>query len=195
MVWEWYQSRRSVVLEASPNPGHRAIAELESLGYEVSVVTQNIDGLHAVAGSSEVIELHGNIRRNFCQTCKRRYDDESFLTATDVQTCDCGGTIRPDVVWFGEMLPTDAFELAEQRARDADVLFSVGTSSVVWPAAGIPLVALESGTYVVEVNPDPTPLTRQAHESVRAESGTALPELIRRITAARDRERPSGSHD
>ncbi len=181
MVWEWYQSRRHVVLEATPNAGHRAIAELEEFVPRVTVLTQNIDGLHADAGSSEVIELHGNIRRNYCQTCHRRYDDEALLTTHDVPRCACGGLIRPDVVWFGEMLPLEAFERAEGRAREADVLFSIGTSAVVYPAAGIPISALESGAYVVEVNPEQTPLSRYAHETIRASSGEAMPQVVRRL--------------
>lgn len=178
MVWEWYQSRREVVLSARPNAGHYAIVELESLVPQVSVVTQNIDGLHAEAGSTEVIELHGNIRKNFCQNCRRRYDDEELLVEKEVRSCECGGRIRPDVVWFGEMLPAYAMELAEERAYASNVLFSIGTSAVVYPAAGIPMIALQAGAYVVEINPEPTPLTQHVHESIRARSGTALPELI-----------------
>jgi NAD-dependent deacetylase len=181
MVWEWYQARRDVVLHARPNAGHLAIAELERLVPQVSVVTQNIDGLHAEAGSTEVIELHGNIRRNFCQRCRRRYDDESFLTVAEVQRCECGGAIRPDVVWFGEMLPEAALELAEQRARRANVLFTIGTSAVVYPAAGIPMLALQSGAYVVEINPEETPLTRYVHESLRVASGEVMPGIMERL--------------
>lgn len=181
MVWEWYQARRDVILNVEPNPGHRAIAELQDLVARVSVVTQNIDGLHAAAGSREVIELHGNIRRNFCQRCGLRYDDQTLLTMKEVQTCACGGKIRPDVVWFGEMLPEAAFDLAERRARAADILFSVGTSSIVFPAASIPVMARENGAYVVEVNPEETPLTHVAHEAIREKSGTALPEIVRKL--------------
>lgn len=187
MVWEWYQSRREVVLEARPNPGHLAIAELESLIPSVSVVTQNIDGLHTQAGSSDVIELHGNIRKNFCQKCRRRYDDEELLVEKQVQSCECGGKIRPDVVWFGELLPADAMERAEERAAQANVLFSIGTSAVVYPAAGIPLLALQAGAYVVEINPEPTPLTPYVHETIRATSGTAVPELIGRLRERKER--------
>lgn len=186
MVWEWYQSRREVVLNARPNPGHYAIAELESLVPSVSVVTQNIDGLHVQAGSTEVIELHGNIRKNFCQNCRRRYDDEELLAEKKVRSCECGGKIRPDVVWFGEMLPAYAMELAEERAAQANVLFSIGTSALVYPAAGIPLVALQGGAYVVEINPEPTPLTPYVHESIRGASGEAMPEIIRQLRAMKE---------
>lgn len=179
MVWEWYQARREVVLNAKPNDGHHAIAGLEEFVPHVSVVTQNIDGLHTEAGSSEVIELHGNIRKNFCQNCGVRYDDLELLTEHHVPSCPCGGNIRPDVVWFGELLPSTAIELAEKRAKECNILFSVGTSSIVWPAAGLPLLALDSGAYVVEINPAQTPLTRHAHESIRGTSGVVMPEIMR----------------
>jgi NAD-dependent deacetylase len=179
-----------VILDAAPNAGHRAIAQLESLVPKVSVITQNIDGLHSLAGSKEVIELHGNIRRNFCQRCGRRYDDESLLTEARVQECQCGGKIRPDVVWFGEMLPTDAVALAESRARQANVLFSIGTSAVVYPAAGIPILARESGAYVVEINPEATPLSRYMHESIRGTSGSVMPEIVRQLQTLRSTEPP-----
>ncbi|HVZ40898.1 MAG TPA: NAD-dependent deacylase [Candidatus Kapabacteria bacterium] len=178
MVWEWYQARRAVILEAEPNAGHRALVELEELVPSVSVITQNIDGLHTAAGSREVIELHGNIRRNYCQQCRRRYDGEELLHLKAVQACECGGKIRPDVVWFGENLPAGAFERAEHRAEAADVFFSIGTSAVVYPAAGLPVLAAQSGAYLVEINPEATPLTRYANESIRSASGTALAGIV-----------------
>jgi len=181
LVWQWYQARRRVVLEARPNRGHMAIAELEHLLPAVSVITQNIDGLHAGAGSGEVIELHGNIRRNFCQRCRRRYDDAALLTVAEVQACECGGGIRPDVVWFGEMLPADAVMLAERRTRAANVFFSIGTSGVVYPAAGLPLLAREMGAYVVEINPEETPLTPHVHESIRGASGEVMPAIVAKL--------------
>ena len=182
MVWEWYQARREVMLEAKPNPGHVAIAEFEQTNPGTVVVTQNIDGLHAEAGSSDVIELHGNLRKNFCRDCRRRYDDEAMLVEKEVQRCEaCDGLIRPDVVWFGELLPQDAVERAETCARSSDVFFSVGTSAVVWPAAGLPLMAVERGATVIEINPEPTPLTRHAEESLRGASGEILPDILERV--------------
>ncbi len=181
MVWAWYQSRREAILSCAPNPGHAALAELESLVPTVSIITQNIDGLHREAGSTEVIELHGNIRRNYCQTCGTRYDDEEMLVGDRVRRCACGGLIRPDVVWFGEMLPPDAVRLAERRTMDANVFLSIGTSGVVYPAAGLPIAAREHGAYVVEINPEPTPLTPYAHEVIRRPSGEALPEIVDRL--------------
>lgn len=184
MVWEWYQARRDVVLKAAPNPGHHALVELEELVPKVSVITQNIDGLHAEAGSSEVIELHGNIRKNFCQGCGRRYDDESLLVVEELQRCPCGGGIRPDVVWFGEALPADAFMLAEERACEASVFFSIGTSALVYPAAGLPLMAREHGAYMVEINPEETPLSDYMHETIRMGSGEAMPAIVAMLRRA-----------
>jgi NAD-dependent deacetylase len=181
MVWEWYQARREVILEAKPNPGHLALVELEELVPKVSVITQNIDGLHEAAGSSEVIALHGSIRKNFCQACGKRYDDEAFLHLEKVQSCECGGMIRPDVVWFGEMLPEEDFQLAEKRSKEAHVFFSIGTSSVVYPAAGLPILASRMGAYLVEINPEDTPLTPYADLVIRAASGVALPEIVRQL--------------
>ncbi len=170
-----------MVLDAEPNAGHRAIAALEGLIPRVSVVTQNVDGLHGEAGSSEVIELHGNIRKNFCQSCHKRYDDEALMAAPSVPRCDCGGLVRPDVVWFGEMLPEEAFALAEKRCHAANVLFSIGTSSLVYPAAALPMLAREWGAYIVEINPEQTPLTPYAHESIRAASGSVMPDIVERL--------------
>lgn len=178
LVWEWYQARRQAMMQAQPNAGHRAIAALETLIPKVVVITQNIDGLHARAGSGDVIELHGSALRNFCIQCRRRYDDPALLTLQEVQQCQCGGFIRPDVVWFGEMLPADAVERAWQLAAEASVLFSVGTSSLVWPAAELPFVALENGGYVVEINTETTPLTPKAHEHLPFPSGAVLPEIV-----------------
>ena len=182
MVWEWYQARRSVMLEAKPNDGHRAMVDFETTHEQVTIITQNIDGLHAEAGSRDVIELHGNLRKNFCRDCERRYDDVALLSTEEVQRCDdCNGLIRPDVVWFGEMLPQEAVARAEVESRSADVFLSIGTSSVVWPAAGLPLLAVERGAFVVEINPDETPLSRHATTSIRGTSGQVLPELFARV--------------
>lgn len=185
MVWEWYQARREVVLNAKPNPGHFGIVEMEELVPQVNVITQNIDGLHRAAGSSNVIELHGNIRKNFCQSCLKRYDDEEWLSQQSVPDCSCGGKVRPDVVWFGEMLPAEAMEKAEQHAHESNVLFSIGTSAMVYPAAGVPLLALESGAYVVEINPEPTPLTPYVHECIQGASGTVMPKMIQALKEVR----------
>jgi NAD-dependent deacetylase len=182
MVWEWYNYRRRIVEEVQPNPGHRALVDLEELVPEVVIVTQNVDNLHQRAGSKKVIELHGNILRNRCLNCGR------ITTATNLEFTDgvprcphCGGMLRPDVVWFGEMLPEDALQKAYGAAKNCDVFFSVGTSAVVYPAASLPEIAFRQGAFVIEINPEPTPVTDFAHVSLRGKSGEILPQIVEKL--------------
>ena len=178
LVWDWYAWRREKVHTVQPNPGHIALAELERHIPDFTLVTQNVDGLHQRAGSPNVIELHGNITRVKCfneGTIVKEWAD-----TTDVPRCPrCDGYLRPDVVWFNESLPIGAFETAEAKARSCDVFLSVGTSSIVYPAAMLPEVALNSRATVIEINPDETPLTQLATHSVRGKSGEVLPDLLR----------------
>jgi NAD-dependent deacetylase len=177
LVWEWYEWRRKLVAEARPNPGHLAIAEMQRLAPNVTLVTQNVDGLHQEAGSREVIELHGNIRRTKCSVEDTAV--EEFEAGGSPPLCpSCGAPLRPDVVWFGEKLPQGALEEASVAACGADVLLSVGTSSLVYPAAGLPLEALDNGATVVEINPSETPLTPYADYTLRGPAGEVLPRLI-----------------
>lgn len=180
MVWEWYQYRRKIVQQCKPNPAHITIAELQNL-YEVIVSTQNVDNLHRRAGSKVVYELHGNIEKNYCLTCNKRYDYYNFESQEKVPHCTCGGLIRPDIVWFGEFLPQDQFTASEEAAKKCDVLFVVGTSAVVYPAANIPLTAREFGNTVVEINIENTGLTRIADFSLTGKAGEILPELFRLV--------------
>jgi len=177
LVWEWYQHRRKIVSEVQPNPGHFAIAEMENLFPRFTLITQNVDNLHYRAGSSEVLELHGNITRNKCLDCNTFYDEEIDLEA-GLPTCSCGGRIRPDVVWFGEMLPTRVLEAAFRAAEDADLFFTVGTSALIQPAASLPQIALRSGAFVVEVNIEPTPMTGHVGAFLQGKSGEVLPRVI-----------------
>lgn len=178
LVWGWYLWRRELTCKAEPNPGHESLARLQDLVDELVLVTQNVDGLHARAGSRDVIELHGNIMRTVCFRCGSESDREVDL-ATGVPTCDaCDGPLRPDVVWFGEPLPMDALTRAGEAARTADLFLSVGTSSLVYPAAGLPYEALTAGVPVVEVNPAPTALSARATWTLRGPSGTVLPRLV-----------------
>ncbi len=180
MVWEWYQYRRKIIHDVAPNAAHLAITEFQKYFPSVVVVTQNIDNLHTRAGNSEVYELHGNIERNYCSSCKTRYD---FLEFTDkkVPRCSCGGMIRPDVVWFGESLPVDQLEAGELAAETCDVLFSVGTSSIVYPAAYIPLQAKKAGKYVVEVNLTRTEQSDYFDELITGKAGEVLPAILEEI--------------
>src|ERR1700736_5644540 len=162
LVWDWYVWRRQQALKAEPNTGHLALAEMERRAFEFLLVTQNVDGLHARAGSEQIVELHGNIHRFRC------FDKNCTTDNFDVKhgRCrSCGGNLRPDVVWFGEMLPTDALQAAIDAAETCDAFFSIGTSSVVYPAADLWRRAKECGAIVIEINKDPTPLTPLADHS------------------------------
>jgi len=176
-VWEWYASRRAAMARAAPNAGHRALAEMERHGPMVTVITQNIDGLHARAGSQRVIELHGNVERVRCfaeDVVVAAWDD-----AGDLPRCPrCGGLLRPDVVWFGELLPIAALAAAIEAARYGDVFLSIGTSGLVEPAASLAHEALACRVPVVEINPEPTPLTPLATFALRGRAGEVLPELV-----------------
>ncbi len=181
LVWEWYAHRRTIISAVVPNPGHIALANMEELFPRFTVVTQNIDNLHRRAGSKRIFELHGNIERSYCMQCAKAFPDVVAPEKGGIPRCACGGTIRPDVVWFGEMLPEDEWEGSVAASSKADVFFSIGTSAVVYPAASLPLLAKRSGALLVEINPDPTPLTDQADWFLQGPSGAILPEIHRRI--------------
>ena len=176
LVWRWYQWRRELVAKAEPNAGHTALAELESLVPRLTLVTQNVDGMHQRAGSRDVIEFHGNIFTNRC------FSDGRIIEATGndgVPTCpDCGAYVRPGVVWFGEAIPEDALHASFAAAADCDVFLSVGTSSLVYPAAGLGHVASEAGAVTIEVNPNPTGQSDSYTASLRGNAGVVLPKLV-----------------
>jgi NAD-dependent deacetylase len=177
-VWEWFNYRRDLLAALTPNPGHQAIAAWQDCFSDFSLVTQNIDGLHQAAGSRDVIELHGNIWRARCFDCDARYDLKEIKNDNGVPSCfDCGGDLRPDVVLFGEMLPPGAFERAADAAQRCELCFVVGTSAVVYPAASIPEIARENGAYLIEVNPERTPLSAMCHEVLTGQAGEILPML------------------
>lgn len=180
LIWDWYAWRREQALKAEPNVGHLALVEIETRAPEFLLVTQNVDGLHARAGSKRMVELHGNIHRVRC--FENDCPNEGFDLGK--QRCrSCGGNLRPDVVWFGEMLPMDALETATTAAEKCDVFFSIGTSSVVYPAADLWRRAKDNGAIVIEINKDPTPLTPLADYSFLGKAGEILPELVRQIWA------------
>ncbi|MES3629868.1 MAG: NAD-dependent deacylase [Longimonas sp.] len=183
LVQGWYRYRQEAIEEAEPNAGHRALARLEALVPEFACITQNVDNLHQDAGTERVIELHGNIIRSYCIECGASHQlDAEVADADEPVRCDeCGGLIRPDVVWFGERLPRDAIEAAQDWARAADVFLAVGTSAVVFPAADLPVIALDHGAYVADVNPDTSAVSGKAHEHVQAPAGEALPRLVEAV--------------
>ena len=178
LVWEWYAWRRKLVADAKPNPAHFALVELEQRVPEFHLITQNVDGLHQRAGSQKVIELHGNITRTKC------FDEGTIVSKwPDTQDVppkcpNCSGLLRPDVVWFEEPLPEAEISLAQQASRNCDVFLSVGTSTVVYPAAALPFEALRSGATVVEINPQATPLTEEVKFVLSGAAGVVLPELM-----------------
>lgn len=180
LVWDWYEWRRELVKGAEPNAGHVALAEMERCFQAFTLATQNVDGLHQRAGSSGVIELHGNILRSKCSFEGTMVED--YDPAERPPPCpNCGAPLRPDVVWFGEALPVAAFEVAAEAASSCDLLLSVGTSSLVYPAAALPFEAQENGAVLVEVNPDETPLTAHADHLLRGPAGEMLPRLVEAI--------------
>ncbi|MHB8545444.1 MAG: SIR2 family NAD-dependent protein deacylase [Nitrosotalea sp.] len=176
LVWEWYEERRKNILDANPNPGHVAIAELEK-HKQISVLTQNIDGLHQRAGSSSVYELHGSIITIKCTVC----DFKDKITSGFSQLpplCKCGNMLRPDVVWFGEALPQNVWESAMEEASSCDVMVVVGTSLAVSPANLLPVYAKQNGATMVEVNIDQTPMSSSMYLSLRTSAAKALPGLV-----------------
>ncbi len=177
-VWEWFNYRRGLLEALKPNPAHKAIARWQDRFSRFTLVTQNIDGLHQAAGSREVIELHGSIWRARCVNCGARHSLRELRTDNGVPACfDCGNSMRPDVVLFGETLPVGAFEQAAAKAESCDLCFVVGTSAVVYPAASIPEIARAAGAYVVEVNPERTPLSDFSDEVLTGNAGETLPLL------------------
>ncbi len=177
-VWEWYAWRRKLIARAEPNPGHLALAQIEERVPRFSLITQNIDELHFRAGCKETIELHGSIGRSRCLSCDEVTREWVEGDETPPRCPNCGGMLRPDVVWFGEALPFDALARAVAAAHDADLFFSVGTSGVVYPAAALPLEAIEYGATAVEINPEETPATVMMDFVLKGPAGRVLPQLV-----------------
>jgi NAD-dependent deacetylase len=177
-VWAWYAWRRSLVERASPNPGHMALAKMEARAERFTLITQNVDGLHARAGTRSLIELHGNIARSKCFREGRVLASGDMIEGEPPTCSRCGAWARPDVVWFGEALDASDLERAFEAARECDVFLSVGTSGLVEPAASLPFEALAAGAAVIEVNPVPTFLTRRATVALAMAAGEALPRLL-----------------
>jgi len=185
LVWEWYECRRQLVAKAKPNPAHLALAGMEPFFPNFHLITQNVDGLHQLAGNRNVTELHGNIMRTKCF-------EEGVVVAKWEETGDvppkcprCGGPLRPAVVWFEEAMPEAEMETAVSATRNCQVFLSIGTSNVVYPAAGLPSEALRCGAVVVEINPHQTPFTDMATYVLAGAAGIVMPQLLDALTAAR----------
>jgi NAD-dependent deacetylase len=177
LVWEWYEERRKNILQAKPNPGHFAIAELEKYK-KVTVLTQNIDGLHQRSGSTRVLELHGSIIRIKCTVCSYKDNITSSFNELPPKCKSCNNILRPDVVWFGEPLPQDVWNQAISEANSCDVMIIAGTSLVVSPANTLPVYAKQNNALLVEVNPEETIMTFEMDFSLKMTSAKALPNLI-----------------
>jgi NAD-dependent deacetylase len=177
LVWRWYRWRRELVAGAEPNAGHHALVTLAGLVPQLTIITQNVDGLHQRAGSESVIEFHGNLfeDRCFVEGC---IVSDADLSA-EVPVCPgCGGMLRPGVVWFGEAIPESAMHAAAAAVSGCELFFSIGTSALVWPAAGLADAARQQGASVVEINLDATPLSSRTDYCLTGKSGSILPELI-----------------
>lgn len=185
LVWQWYQWRRSLIHKVKPNRGHLVLAEMEKIFSRFYLITQNVDGLHYLAGNRHLIELHGNIMRQRCVKCQKKDYVDMNKEQEALPYCQCGGLYRPDVVWFGEMLDPDILNQAFDLSGQCDLFFVIGTSAVVQPAASLPLIAKKSGAYVVEINADPTPITSLVDLSLIGKAGEILPQIWNAYTQNR----------
>ncbi len=185
-VWGWYEARRASVLNAQPNPAHIAIATLADRVPQFDLITQNVDDLHERAGSRDVLHLHGELSRPYCESCRRSHILPEGIpnlppggTRIHPPLCEsCGARVRPGVVWFGEPLPAGAFESARESARQCDVFFCVGTSSLVQPAASLTDLAIDAGATTIQVNPNPTDIDDSVTNSLHGSAGVILPQLV-----------------
>src|SRR4030042_1954198 len=177
LVWDWYRWRQNIILKAQPNPGHYALVDLENRYDNFMILTQNVDRLHQRAGSRKVLELHGNIFRTRCLSCNKIIDPQfsSPLMGeekgegekkSNLLQCQCGGLLRPDVVWFGEPIPQNIWQTSLEFLSTADVALICGTSNVVWPAAAIPQIAKNNNAKIIEINLEPTPISSVVDLSV-----------------------------
>ena len=195
LVWSWYQWRRQLVHDKAPNPAHIALAQWQQAqSHQLTLITQNVDDLHEQAGS-QAIHLHGHLWRNRCNQCDKAYeeglaDSEPAKDAVEkmnsfseelIACPQCGGYIRPDIVWFGESLPVAAWQQAEKAAASCEVFMSIGTSSLVYPAAGLAQLAKQNGAKVIEINPNPTS-SSAVDIILAAKAGVVMPLLLERLS-------------
>lgn len=177
-VWAWYDARRAQIGGCAPNPGHLALARFGRAHADFRLITQNVDGLHAAAGSAGVILLHGDLFRVRCTKEGTTREDRRVPLPEIPPRCECGALLRPDVVWFGETLPENEIRKATEAATGAAVFLSIGTSALVYPAAALPEMARASGAYLVEINVEETPLSPRADEVLLGPAGEVLPDLL-----------------
>jgi len=182
-VWSTLMAEMRGVLEkAAPNSAHHALARLEEYGILKTVITQNIDGLHQKAGNTDVIEFHGNFAWLTCMDCGNRRETIRVNLDSIPPKCECGGIFRPDCVFFGEAIPEDALIRSREEAQACDVMLVIGTSAIVQPAAFMPLIAHQCGAKIIEINPEPTPLTQSVSTFiVQSRAGEALSAILEKI--------------
>lgn len=183
LVWEWYTWRRELISNTAPNPGHYALAEMERFYPDFTLITQNVDGFHQLAGSQKVVELHGNIFRTKCTGEGQLIQELPQTDELPLRCPNCGGLLRPDVVWFGESLPSNALDSAFKAVKFCQLFLSIGTSAIIEPAASLPFIALNNGATVIEINPQETPLTPLASYAVPQPAGDVLPKLVKAINS------------
>ena len=194
LVWEWYGWRRDLIRKAEPNPAHFALGELAKHVGSVSIITQNVDGLHqralaelGLSGLVEIVEIHGSIWHMRCVSCRREREDLRD-GPTEIPVCECGGRLRPAVVWFGEQLSNDDVSDAARIAGDCDVFLVVGTAAVVYPAASYARLAAMGNALVAEINLDPTPLSDSVPVALHGPAEEILPAVVERVRASRDQK-------
>jgi NAD-dependent deacetylase len=178
LVWEWYDWRRGIIAQAQPNSAHRALVRLEIRKPRFTLITQNVDGLHDLAGNGKILKLHGDIWRMRCTECGANFPNRRVPLPKVPPHCACGGMARPGVVWFGEPLPEGIMREAEHAAGGAEVFLVVGTSAVVYPAAGLIPYAKQAGAKVIEVNAEATAATAIVDCALHGRAGELLPQLI-----------------
>lgn len=178
VVWEWYNWRREIISKAAPNPAHHALVRLETAKSGFTLITQNVDGLHDLAGSARILKLHGDIWRMRCTACGAHWPDRRATLPKLPPHCGCGGLARPGVVWFGESLPDGIMQEAEHAVASSQVFLVIGTSAVVYPAAGLIPLAKQSGATVIEINPEPTAFSDMVDFSFQAPAGELLRKLL-----------------
>lgn len=194
LVWRWYDGRRQKISQVSPNQGHYALVELEKFVERLTLVTQNVDGLHALAGSTRVVELHGNISRVKC------FDNNHPATnvplgLSEPPLCSCGSLLRPDVVWFGEALSPSNLAEAMEASRTSNLMLIIGTSGLVHPAASLPYLAKQHGAKIIEVNPNESALTEIADLFLKGPSAQILPGILSLMNESVSKKQPKGARE